>query len=369
MSSSRASIHDDHALNVLGAESQRPTAIPTLLSKLKTVPLLQSLDENDLKGLSSRFTHVTLPTGSVLLSVGQVNSYMYILISGRLRIHLGKLDTDPIAYISPGETVGELSVIDKSPTSAHVVADGDCALACIDEQGFWNLVALSHHFSVQIMRKLAQRLRANNAAVMETAQRRDEFRQQALVDGLTGINNRRWLDDFLPRIVERHRREGRPLCVGMVDVDHFKRFNDEHGHDAGDSVLKAVASKLHDQLRPADIVARYGGEEFVLIFPDTDLFGAQCAAERLRKAVEVHVVTGRDASPLPSVTISIGLAKLDALAPQSLLSAGDNALYRAKERGRNRVECAPTTGEVALQAPLRSNDATLSCISRVQDSR
>ena len=174
--------------------------------------------------------------------------------------------------------------------------------------------------------------------------------ESATYESLTGLLRREVVLDRLASELERAQRYSRPLTVGMADLDHFKRVNDRHGHLAGDSLLRRIAETLKDCLRTADVVGRYGGEEFLLILPETDLAGAQAAAEKMRAAVE------RTSLPLDSgiagtapeetsVTVSIGLASLDELTvegyrhvtAQDLIAAADRALYRAKGGGRNRV--------------------------------
>ena len=163
-------------------------------------------------------------------------------------------------------------------------------------------------------------------------------RGQAMVDGLTGVFNRRWLDEKLPRFVRRYRVGQQPLGLLLLDIDHFKRFNDDHGHAAGDRVLKVVADEMGNRLRPDDFRARYGGEEFVVILPNSDLAGSVSAAQRLRHAVKKLRVEGEDGKVLPPITVSIGAA---VLAPtesaEALLARADAALYRAKDGGRDAV--------------------------------
>jgi diguanylate cyclase (GGDEF)-like protein len=182
-------------------------------------------------------------------------------------------------------------------------------------------------------------LRANNTTVQANMEMSAHFEAAALSDALTGVHSRRWLDETLPRLCDRHRFDGMPLTLGVVDVDYFKKVNDQHGHQTGDRVLVEVARTLRGKLRPTDFVARFGGEEFVVIFPSTPLAGARIAAERLREAVSGAAFKARDGSSLPRVTISIGLA---ALGPDqditALLERADKCLYQAKHNGRDRVE-------------------------------
>jgi diguanylate cyclase (GGDEF)-like protein len=237
--------------------------------------------------------------------------------------------------------VGELSVIDNTPASAFVIAAAPCRLLAVDEDTFWRLVRASHEFAGNLLVLLAERMRATNVKASEGEKQRREFEKAARVDGLTGLHNRRWLDTSLPRLIERQTRDRQPLAVAILDVDHFKSFNDIYGHNAGDHVLRTVASLIATKLRPLDLTARYGGEEFVVIFPDTDLSGAYTACERLRGIVATTHVQMPDGTELPPVTISLGVAQVEqGEQAEQVLKRADVALYRAKHNGRNRVEAS-----------------------------
>ncbi|MBS1708897.1 MAG: diguanylate cyclase [Armatimonadetes bacterium] len=164
----------------------------------------------------------------------------------------------------------------------------------------------------------------------------EQTERMASQDPLTGIANHRAMQDYLALRLTEAKRERRPLGVVMVDVDHFRRFNEEEGHDAGDRVLQAVASCLASSLRGYDMAARYGGEEFTLILPGDDLQAAVAAAERARQAI-MDLDTG-----YAKVTASFGCAAypVSGIDPSSLLKVADLALYEAKRAGRNRVETA-----------------------------
>lgn len=169
-------------------------------------------------------------------------------------------------------------------------------------------------------------------------QLRETLRTQSLRDPLTGLFNRRYLEESLARELQRCERRGLPLSVLMLDVDHFKRFNDTHGHAAGDALLSQVGRQIEAAVRAEDIACRYGGEEFTLVMPELDAAGACARAERIRRAVEVTTVQhlGQQLGP---VTISVGIATFpgDGHAPDLLLQMADATLYRAKAEGRNRV--------------------------------
>lgn len=181
---------------------------------------------------------------------------------------------------------------------------------------------------------LARELRLRQRAERELA-------QLAATDDLTGVANRRMLDQTLRHEWFRAQRSGQPLSVMMIDADHFKAFNDRHGHQAGDQTLKTLAQVIGENVRrPADLVARYGGEEFSVILAETDSQGAQRIAEKIRQAIEqLPLMEGAERA----MTVSIGVATwttASEMTLEQLLFAADKALYQAKEGGRNRVVVA-----------------------------
>jgi len=183
------------------------------------------------------------------------------------------------------------------------------------------------------------RARASYHLVMKAQER--ELQRLAATDQLTGLSNRRAFDDLLDREWRNARRTGTPLATIMVDVDHFKNYNDRYGHPAGDECLKSIAALLRaNTSRPADCVARYGGEEFVVLLPGTDAEGALHVAELLCNAVRFARIEHQSSPSNSFVTASFGVAAVvpDGIAPATtLVEAADEALYDAKHTGRNRV--------------------------------
>jgi diguanylate cyclase (GGDEF)-like protein len=166
----------------------------------------------------------------------------------------------------------------------------------------------------------------------------DKLRQEAVRDPLTGLFNRRHLNEMLPIEFARAKRSNDPLTIFLLDIDHFKNVNDTHGHQVGDVVLQMVSEVLKKNVRLGDIVCRYGGEEFLLVMPGMKIEDARIRAEILRTIIASQRVAGRDGTF--SVTISIGAALYpqDSQTEEDLISMADEALYRAKQGGRNRVE-------------------------------
>ena len=166
-----------------------------------------------------------------------------------------------------------------------------------------------------------------------------QLREMAFRDGLTGLYNHRYFQDLMNHELSRARRYKKPLSLIMLDLDHFKKINDEYGHPVGDIVLKEVSRAIQNTIRDCDIAARYGGEEFVVVLPETELKGAAVVAERLRKTVELLKITANDLCI--NATISVGLAcnlESQGIKEKSeIISEADSALYNSKNTGRNKI--------------------------------
>ena len=168
----------------------------------------------------------------------------------------------------------------------------------------------------------------------------EKLTDESMHDSLTGILNRRELERQLQRLIEHAARHKRTLALAMLDLDHFKYVNDEHGHQTGDELLRKVARVMENNLRPGDVLARYGGEEFIAVLPEAEIDGARRVAERIRLLVS-GTKAKRDGKDI-STTISIGLAvfPVDGRTAKELMAAADRALYGAKASGRNQVQAA-----------------------------
>jgi two-component system, cell cycle response regulator len=188
-------------------------------------------------------------------------------------------------------------------------------------------------------RELVEQLQRANEELQEA---NDALKEMAVRDGLTSLYNHRYFQEALTRELSRSRRYQKECSVIFMDVDHFKTYNDTHGHPEGDSLLKRLSDILMDHVRSSDLAARYGGEEFVLLLPETTKDSALRMAETLREKVELEPFRGREQQPLGKVTISVGVATFpaDGADPPSVMAFADQLLYKAKHGGRNMVVCS-----------------------------
>ncbi|MHC4915595.1 MAG: GGDEF domain-containing protein [Planctomycetota bacterium] len=176
--------------------------------------------------------------------------------------------------------------------------------------------------------------------IIENAQLYEKTQQMAIRDGLTNLFNYRRFKEVLDQELEKCETEKRALSLLMADIDYFKNYNDTHGHQQGDQVLRTVADVVMRATRGADLVARYGGEEFVVILPDTEMEGARAVGENIRRLISEEPIPGEgESQPGGDLTITLGLASypVDALSGTDLIEAADKALYSGKHAGRNRL--------------------------------
>jgi len=187
------------------------------------------------------------------------------------------------------------------------------------------------------LEQLLSTLTANASVAVTRAMLYQRMERLATTDGLTGLNNHRHFQEQLTKECERSKRYGRTFSLLLMDIDHFKKFNDTYGHPVGDLVLREISGCIRQSIRQSDFPARYGGEEFVVILPENDEQGAGVTSERIRQTVEAHLV--KTAGKELRVTVSVGYAAFPRHAEEKskLIDCADKALYYSKESGRNRV--------------------------------
>ncbi len=301
--------------------------------------LFADIPRGSLESVLPRCRVIEIERGNTLIERGLKNEYVFVVLRGSLRVQLDDAQLPQHVLLGPGECVGEISVIDGRGATATVVTAERTRLLSIDRETLWYLVGSTEAAARNLLLIFSGRVRRENNRLLATLGQRRQFERMATVDDLTGLHNRRWLDDVFARQMQRCMRTDTTVSLLFADVDYFKEFNDRYGHLTGDRALQHVAAILVACLRPTGLIARYGGEEFSVLLPGAALEQAMAVAERVRAALAARpIAVGEDETTLTAITLSLGVAQMrqgDTLA--TLAAAADAALYRAKSDGRNCV--------------------------------
>jgi diguanylate cyclase (GGDEF)-like protein len=310
----------------------------SIADKLTQTELFHNASLATIQMVMQDIAPVKLSPGEILLSPVCENQHVYVLLSGTLSVRLGTPDSPEISELARGVSVGELSVIDGTLPSAYVIAKEVCLVFPVHRDCLHKLIADASPVASNLLRLLTRAMRVNTQRIVKDFSQIRELTDLANVDVLTGLYNRRWMDNALMRLVAQAKKGALPLCILMIDVDHFKKYNDTQGHTGGDQALMAMGEILKTAVRPYDFSTRYGGEEFLVILPSTPINEGVVVAERIRQAAENKLILSSEGGAMPGITISIGLAMNNENTTfQSLIDAADEQLYRAKKEGRNCV--------------------------------
>jgi diguanylate cyclase (GGDEF)-like protein/PAS domain S-box-containing protein len=339
-------------------ELNKLTEMGDLLHSSTTLKELFDIAAHTISGLFPRLS-------GALLTLSDTRSTATVAASwgseaAALRSAISRDDCWALRRSRPHSTVLEAD----EPRCLHYIDGVARPCRCVPLLGHGDLLGVLHLFAsdfsccdeltapsrVQFIHALANQVSLSTANL----RLRESLVTQSIVDPLTGLYNRRIIDDWFEREIKNALGAGRALSVLAIDIDHFKNFNDRHGHECGDIALRAIGSLLKMTLRAEDIACRLGGEEFAVLLPDTDRASAGLVAEKLRRAVEAMPLE-RSGRSFGQMTVSIGVAALggEAGSAASLLRQADRALYRAKSGGRNRVVLS-ADGEDTGMIPLLS---------------
>ncbi|MBF0567035.1 MAG: diguanylate cyclase [Nitrospirae bacterium] len=305
--------------------------------EIHSISLFKSVRLKSIEGILKKCAYRVFYPGDVIIAEGEINSFVYLLLSGRVRVHVDSVEDEPLNVYDGGEIFGELSVIDKRPTSASIVADVTCRTIVLSEADLFALVSESHSVCKNLLGILAHRLRHGTALISKSSYLQRRYDYYASIDVLTGLYNRQWLMDTLDKLMNKARSREIPLVILMADADHFREYAGSYGQTAAERALYVMAVVFVNSLRKTDFVVRMDDDKFVIVLPGTDVTNGCYIAERLRKTIMESPVTLYDGSQLTCPGISIGVACMEpGQDASSLLANALEARMRAKAKGRNR---------------------------------
>jgi diguanylate cyclase len=307
--------------------------------ELERLVLLKDVDLESVQGLLEDCRMQELKPDDVLIHTGQPNRFLYLVLSGRLRIHL-ELDLDPIVVLDPGEVVGDISMIDGQPASAYVVAHEECRVLTLDEKTLWSLVDSSPKVALNLLFVLAQRLRHGNALVLTNQRIQSEYERHAVIDALTGLHNRRWLEKILDQHLGESKKDGKRLSLLLIDIDDFERYEGIYGKTASDRVLYTVSGILRESACVGQVMARCDND-FVVLLPGSDVVAGREIGKQVRQAINEAKIYSSDGNPLSPVTVSVAVVEMTpADTPETFIRTAEEALSRIRKSGDNRVATA-----------------------------
>jgi diguanylate cyclase (GGDEF)-like protein len=312
---------------------------------LKEVGILADLSEDELRRVSSFFDFHGYQQDEVLFPEGASGEELYIVGLGRVASWIRLADGTPhqVGEFGPGDFFGEMAILEKAPRSATCQAVEPSAVFVLKAADFYRLMEEQPEIAIKIMNRMldaaADRSIRTSEFLSDMVRWGDEARKRAVLDGLTGLFNRRFVEEALRDGLQKARAAGSALSLIMMDLDHFRQINQHYGAEAGDNAIRALVPVLRSVLRPDDVPARLAGDEFAILLPSTPREEAMRLAQAIGAGVRELAFFGGLGGPLQRITTSQGIACFPEHGEElkALWEAADRALYRAKEQGRDRA--------------------------------
>ena len=303
------------------------------------------LDTGEIEKIINSFQLTEVEEGKALFKEGDEGNEFYIVKSGKVAVSIRHSDgvEREIVELKEGDFFGEMSIFENAPRSATCLAKEKSVLLKMKAEDFFKLIKSFPSVAIKIMYRMlnitTKRLRDSSGFLTNMVTWGEKARKRSITDELTGVYNRRFLDDALNDYFEAAKNTRKPLAIVMADLDYFREINELYGDKTGDQMILAAVDIFTKVLRDEDIVARYGGDEFTFILPETGPNEGMELAEKIRSEVAKLKILEKKKGPINNFTVSQGLASFpeNAEDPKTLMEKADKALYSAKNNGRDRV--------------------------------
>jgi diguanylate cyclase (GGDEF)-like protein len=278
-----------------------------IINLLLESPLFQKVKNSTLVTLLANTTQVRLTAEQILLTPGQPNDRIYIVLSGRLRAQINADDAKPLALFGIGECVGEMSMFDDHQVSAYVIATTDCELLAIEHVDAWAVLNRSLEASHNLLALLSNRIRATNRTLEEWRENAQDYGALNYVNAVTGIYNRHWLSENIGRLILRHTRNLQPCALILLKVDNFGLIDAGFGRLGSEQAQRSIVENIQRHLRPNDVEVHLEADQFAIFLPHTGTDRAHLVADRLLEEIDQMVIGTPSGDALPPVTLSIGV--------------------------------------------------------------
>jgi diguanylate cyclase (GGDEF)-like protein len=278
-----------------------------IIRLLQESPLFQKVKSSMLASMLMRTTQVKLAAGQTLLTPGQHNDCIYIVLSGRLHAKINIDDPQPLALLGIGECVGEMSMFDENQVSAYVIAATDCQLLAIEHVEAWSVLNRSLRASHNLLAMMSNRIRASNRTLAQWVDNAQSLGSLNYVNPVTGVHNRLWLAENIGRLILRHTITKQSSAFVLLKVENFGLFDMRFGKLGSEQAQRTMAEALQRCLRPNDVVAQIDADQFAIFLSQTGADSSRVVAVRLLEELDQMVIGTPSGDALPPATLSVGV--------------------------------------------------------------
>ena len=300
-----------------------------VINLLQESPLFKKVKSSMLASLLMKTTQVNLVSEQVLLTPGQLNDRIYIILSGRLRLQINTYDPKPLVLFGLGECLGEMSMFDDNHISSYIIAVTDCELLSIHHADAWGVLNESQQASHNMLTILANRTRSSNRILAESMENMHGYEALNFVNTVTGIYNYRWLSENIARLIHRHTINDQPCVFILLNVENFDQFGARFGTLGSDQAQRTIAETMLRCLRPNDVATQISEDQFAIFLPQTVPQNIDRVTGRLLEEICQTTIVTPSGDALPPITLSVGISQPkpgDIL--DSLISNAQSAMRR-----------------------------------------